>query len=329
MIKVPTVLILGAGASMPYGFPSGQGLLDLICEGENDFKRLVSNSVPTPIRKVSSFIQALEEADPESIDVFLANNPEFEKVGKACIAAILLPRESETQLKRRWRSLRLQKKKSELGGHWYKYLSNLLHANTSFEEFHKNKLSIITFNYDRSLEHYLFTTLRANFHKKHPEEHVEKINAIKIIHIYGQLGYLPWQISNGPNIPFGLLPRPDESSKISTIQCAIKGIKTMSENFEKDNPQVKLARQLMSQAIKIYFLGFGYHPFNLEMLGMDSLRKDLDIKGTSLGLSLHRKVEVGKSGISSLNQWDRTRMNPKGLYEEDVFEFLHKHAILD
>jgi hypothetical protein len=31
MIKIPTVLILGAGASSPYGFPSGSTLRDQIC----------------------------------------------------------------------------------------------------------------------------------------------------------------------------------------------------------------------------------------------------------------------------------------------------------
>ena len=35
MITVPTTLILGAGASEPYGFPLGVGLLNKVCELEN------------------------------------------------------------------------------------------------------------------------------------------------------------------------------------------------------------------------------------------------------------------------------------------------------
>ena len=31
MITKPTVLILGAGASVDYGFPTGRGLVSLIC----------------------------------------------------------------------------------------------------------------------------------------------------------------------------------------------------------------------------------------------------------------------------------------------------------
>jgi len=42
---------------------------------------------------------------------------------------------------------------------WYEYLFNQL--TTRFDDFEKNKLSILTFNYDRSLEFYLFTCMRA------------------------------------------------------------------------------------------------------------------------------------------------------------------------
>jgi len=105
MIKNKTVLVLGAGASMPYGFPSGQGLVDIICDSDNPSKKLVAEGAVVAPNEVSSFVNALSEADPESIDVFLGNNPEFEKVGKAAIAATLLPRERESELVNKWREL--------------------------------------------------------------------------------------------------------------------------------------------------------------------------------------------------------------------------------
>lgn len=328
MITKKTVLVLGAGASIPYGFPSGQGLVDLICDGGSDFKNLVADSAPVSGRDVSRFIGALGEADPESIDVFLGNNPDFEKVGKAAIATTLLPRERESELKSKWRSLRIRGDKSKLGGHWYKYLSNLLLTETPFDEFDQNKLSIITFNYDRSLEHYLFTTLQASFHKKRPEECAEKLNAIKLIHVYGQLGYLPWQDSDGQDIPFGLGPRADDSERAIAIRTAMQGIRTIPEDFDEDQPDFKSARQLLAEAANIYILGFGYHPLSLKILGIESLRNDKNIRGTSLGLSFQRKVDLGKLGISTLT-WDKARMNPRWLYDEDVYEFLHQHAILN
>lgn len=327
MISKKTVLVLGAGSSIPYGFPSGQGLLDLICNGGIGFKNLVAEGAGVPPNEVSVFIKTLSEADAESIDVFLGNNPEFEKVGKAAIAATLLPRERESELVSKWRELRLKGENSKLGGHWYKYLSNLLLSNTSFEEFDPCKLSVVTFNYDRSLEHYFFNRLQASFHNKSPEGYAEKVNAIKIIHVYGQLGFLQWQKSVGQKIAFGTGSKADESKRILAIRTALQCIRTMGENFDENEADIKCARKLLSEAQNIYLLGFGYHPFSLKILGMESL-SNKNVRGTSLGLSFQRKVHLGRLGIYSLT-WDKQRMNPRWLYDEDVYEFLHQHAILD
>lgn len=75
-------------------------------------------------------------------------------------------------------------------GDWYQYFCDKL--NTSFEEFDQNKISIITFNYDRSLEHSLFTALK-NSYAKNDRDCASKLKNIPIVHVYGQLGYLPWQ----------------------------------------------------------------------------------------------------------------------------------------
>ncbi|MCP4256897.1 MAG: hypothetical protein GY774_05130 [Planctomycetes bacterium] len=328
MINNKTVLVLGAGASMPYGFPSGQGLVDIICDSDNVFKNLVSNGALVPPREVSTFINALSESDSESIDVFLGNNPEFEKVGKAAIAATLLPRERESELVSKWRELRLKGDKSKLGGHWYKYLSNLLLSDTSFEDFDPSKLSVVTFNYDRSLEHYLFSRLRASFYGKSLEEYAEKANRIKIIHIYGQLGFLKWQKSGGQKIDFGMGSKVDEPKRVLSIRNALQCIRTMGENFDENDADIKCARTLLSGAQNIYILGFGYHPISLKILGMESLGGSKNVRGTSLGLSFQRKVHLGRLDIYSL-KWDKQRMNPRWLYDEDVYEFLHQHAILD
>ena len=106
----------------------------------------------------------------------MEHRPEYLDVGKALIAAELIVCERETALFRRD------------GKSWYEYLFNEL--STNFCDFEKNQLSILTFNYDRSLEHYLLTSLQ-NSYDKSIEECAEKLSKIPIIHLHGDLGALP------------------------------------------------------------------------------------------------------------------------------------------
>jgi len=52
MIKTRTVLILGAGASMPYGYPSGKELKRIICgrlkDSESDLSRILRRLGTSP-----------------------------------------------------------------------------------------------------------------------------------------------------------------------------------------------------------------------------------------------------------------------------------------
>ena len=75
------------------------------------------------------------------IDAFLTVGQSF-NVGKLAIAYCLMLFEDETKLYQPDGDLR--------GGNWYAYLVGKL--DLTFEEFGNNKLSIVTFNYDRSLE---------------------------------------------------------------------------------------------------------------------------------------------------------------------------------
>ena len=62
----------------------------------------------------------------------------------------------------------------------------------------KSNLTIITFNYDRSLEHYLYNTF-LNFTKSLTEkEKIEELKKLKIYHVYGKLADLPWESNNNP-----------------------------------------------------------------------------------------------------------------------------------
>src|SRR5229473_2611714 len=90
MITTPTVFILGAGASMPYGFPSGAEMVRDICnapESELD-------SFGVSQTDYHEFATELRNSDQPSVDAFLELRRKFERVGKTAIAYHLVRCES-------------------------------------------------------------------------------------------------------------------------------------------------------------------------------------------------------------------------------------------
>jgi hypothetical protein len=104
MILKPTVFVLGAGASCPYGLPDGPTLARDIVElirnrGDafNLLKRFVSR-----VDDLSSFAQALAQQGPgATVDDLLRRSPqrpEWRDVARVAIPAALIPRESSALL---------------------------------------------------------------------------------------------------------------------------------------------------------------------------------------------------------------------------------------
>jgi hypothetical protein len=298
MITSPTVLILGAGASKPYGFPSGRELLyeirgGLREEGFSFFREIKEQGIETGY--IKDFCKELTYADPPSVDAFLEHRSEFLEVGKMAITLLLIPRENEKSLFDR-----------PFDEHsWYQYLFEKLRA-PSFDEFVGNNLSIITFNYDRSIEHYLFTVLKHRYNKS-DEECAKILSNIPIIHVHGSLGSLPWQDASGrPYSPM---------YTINEIKAASGQIKVIPEQ-EDTSAEFKVSFEIMNTASEIYFLGFGYHTDNLRRLKIMNFHKKHPT-GTAQGLGMKEKNRIlGVWGIE--------------LHEEhnEILEFLKNRASL-
>lgn len=264
MITTKTVLVLGAGASQPYGFPVGSVLVSQL-QSVGVARQLERAGVAGEFKQ---FSEVLGAAQPYSIDEFLENRPEFSSVGTMAITACLLPAEH--------RSLKELNDLSKTD-HWYRYLK--AHLSGPFQELGKNQLRIITFNYDRSLEHYLFTTSCHTYGKSAGECAIQ-LAPIEILHVYGSLGPLPWQQAADP-LPYG----PADVTGRVIIQ-ARQNIKVMHEGLE-DTVQghFEKAKKWLQWADRILFLGFGFHDNNVKRLDLARiLRKDQKISGTCLGL---------------------------------------------
>jgi len=248
MIEKPTVLILGAGASMPYKFPSGEKLMGEILEGirPNSGKELFRTLLNFGFEPnyIDEFYIRLKHSRKFSVDEFLERQPDFMKIGKIAITLTLSTYEKEDEL---------FEQKSDKD--WYRHLWGKL-SDKPFEEFDKNRLSIITFNYDRSIEHYLISSMNA-LYRRTPQDCAKKLKKIPIIHVHGRLGALPWQGKNGRSYYHEI--NLDQVINIS------EQIKVMKE--QDDSPrEFEEAVNILRSAELICLLGFGYNPRNLQRL---------------------------------------------------------------
>jgi hypothetical protein len=253
MIERPIVFVMGAGASSCYEFPLGKNLCRMVIEELKpnvvSHTQIIENTV-FESGYVDRFQSALEFSGQNSVDAFLESRQEFLAIGKSAMATILIRYEKPSIL---WRFS---------DNNWMRYLYDKMRAST-LEKFVENKISFITFNFDRSLEHFLFTSLQNTFGGS-TEACADVMNKIPLLHLHGRLGFLPWQDANAR--PYGT------ELSIRALEMCVENIKLVHEELEADRTKVfEQAKTLMQHAEKIYFLGFGFGALNMERLGLIDL----------------------------------------------------------
>lgn len=286
MINKKTVFVLGAGASCPYGYPSGAHLRKLICLDDGfmkDYKEyLKSDRSEYKIGNVEHFRTTFNKSSIKSIDVFMANNATLVPVGKYIIAFEIFKGEERSSFHEKamesklWYSRECDDPKRDRdfllrkdffqGGDWYLYLYNRIIegkiGSDALPDFSNGNLAFITFNYERSLEQFFYESLRNSFTEVSEDRIVQSLKQLKILHVYGQIAALKWQ---NPNDYVDYKPQIDES----LLQRAANNIRTIYE--EKENPELIEAQKLLKQSDETFFLGFGYAPENMEVLGMPGI----------------------------------------------------------
>ncbi|NQT56478.1 MAG: hypothetical protein HQ551_09645 [Desulfobacteraceae bacterium] len=279
MIREETVFILGAGASAAYKYPTGKELRRIICkEFPRNYKKLLGNAFEESsamlrermANEPRELAEAFFNSSTPSIDLFLARNPKLSEIGKRAIALSILQAEHES----------LFHEDIDSKEDWYSYLyqkmSSELTTPDSFRQFSENKVTFITFNYDRSLEHFLYTSFVNSFQNITPNEvNSSKFLPFKFFHVYGTIADLPWQSKNG--IEYGLDP------DYYIIEKMKENIKTI---YERSSDDLTEMHEAISKAERIFFLGFGYANENLEILDIPKLlTAGQKIHGTALRLT--------------------------------------------
>ncbi|MDP3910528.1 MAG: hypothetical protein Q8Q14_09045 [Gemmatimonadales bacterium] len=305
MIERQTLLVVGAGASIPFKFPSGRELVTAVCAGlRKDNRQLFQllRACGFGAEQIVAFRDALARSGRPSVDRFLEFRTEFMAVGKTAIAATLIPFEGEDALFGSDRN-------------WIEYV---WHQLGDLHDIAQGQLSIVTFNYDRAIEHYLLTVLQSA-HGVTPEKATRYVQqAIPIIHVYGELGGLPLLDGRGAR-PY----QPADPRSAPAVAFAAKdSIKIVHEGVD-DNLALGRARQLVTEANVICFLGFGYLPENLKRIGIHDRKADAIVWGSAHGVGHAQRHEIDRIFKEAAGKQPIILGGPA----DDALEFLRQHPV--
>lgn len=260
MLRRNTVLLLGAGASIPYQFPSGD---DLLRQARHiNINALPDFVSPGPRAEVPALFSALQGTLERSIDAMLETRPDIVKAGKAYMARHLLNCERNVRVGIR-----------ENPGQWYEILWTAFDLR-SLDSFRASKLTIVTYNYDRSIEYAIIRSLQERFSLP-AQECAKALDCVGPIHLHGMLGRLP----DLPGDDATAVPYGGDMDRITDSNCLIaaSGIRIVHEPNPQDEPFVR-ARDAISNAGRLIVLGFGYARSNVERLKLhECLSKDAEV----------------------------------------------------
>ncbi len=234
---------------------------------------------------------------------------------------------------------------------WYKYLWKQLQLRTEgkFEKLLKNEVTFLTFNYDRSLEFFLFNAIKSAYGLTESDV-ASFFETVQIKHLYGELGVLPWKekylsaysqkgealndfesydIKNifpsfveldeyhpsFQNLQKNLSAKDRESrvQKAKKIIHISKQIKTYQEIACNDE-----CEDAVRKAERIYFLGCAYHEQNIRAIGLDNGKPMIkgDVMGTAYGMTPHETQIIRNRMVMSSKQ---------GLFHNHTMEKIQNH----
>lgn len=238
MLPKRTCLLLGAGASSHLSFPLGNELRRRMLFQLLAQKDKALDAIPETFRQggedLSAFYDQLAYGNWTSPDAFLEHHREFIKTGKFLICHCLLEFEQPWSL-------------TQNGG-WYDALISAIHVDSP-EKLRDNNLSIVTFNYDRSIDFRIHKYVENQFGIPSQEAWQLLKDSIPIVHVHGTLGEYPkWGYG-------------DQTSAWERGQD-IKIIFEVGENTE----EFRYASELLNSAERVVVLGFGFGQDNVRRL---------------------------------------------------------------
>ncbi|WP_188710081.1 hypothetical protein [Novosphingobium marinum] len=306
MIRTKTTFIVGAGASTELQFPGGPELLSRIAQGY-DFSRFGTELQTRDSTLLAQYVaKAGERLNKSQNDLLAAaeririssklgtsihsiieqHNSDrlIPTLGKIAIAHFICQAEARSLLREKPRmrgDLPVQGQ-----DYWLFYFAQLLTSGVPRTKVDRifDDVTIINFNWDRTIEHFMPFALEMAFGMPIAEAQQLVAAKLKILRPYGSVGRLQWQSGDAPQVDWG-------TEKPWNIHNLPTQIFTASERAN-DVGLLREIRQTVTYAKRLVFLGFAFHPQNMELLIDHSLSHNPEVLTTIYGMTAANRATV-------------------------------------
>lgn len=337
------VLVLGAGASKEVNLPIGNELKHQIAKrlnfkfeeltrnlksGDRDLIQvfhLASRGANESQGDINPLIEAsrlIRDAMPMaiSIDNFIDAHRNDERIafcGKLAIAQCILKAEAQSNLFVNPSNIYNKLDFDAIENTWFNSFFQLLTENRQKENLSARlqDIAVISFNYDRCLEHYLYLAFQ-NYYGITANESAELLASLEIHHPYGKVGILPWMNQTNGSIAFGATPNNQQLIEISKL------LRTFTEGTDPSVSDIDTLRETVAGAERLLFLGFAFHRINLDLLFSGKPSTTGNVFATALDISFSNRIQIEDDLIN------KAKHQKKSLHIDHVtcFKLFQEHS---
>ena len=340
------VFIIGAGCSVPYGFPTGTMLMQKLKNFDYGTKFPRKNYSDGDIFLVDLYQEHFGYSSTDNKIKYQSDYakvlpyPEHEKLYNQLMDEIVLPfsrsirrsmmvstdeflknrlgQKQNEQADFRKRLIAYEILKAEQASRlwnidWIQHLLSRIDQQPNWEEILKETV-FLTFNYDRVLEYCIFLYLTSDKQYADAAAHAF-IKDMKIHHVNGFIGSLE-------EIPFGAV----ENGKYQEIAKRMETVWEKRQN--RDESEKEKYQGFLKNAERVYFLGFSYIPDNLESIGIPrdaEIIRNAKVYATAMGLSSQNRLRI--STYLDLKDFEK-RNEPEPMPEIEVQYQPFKNSIM-
>jgi hypothetical protein len=306
------VFIIGAGCSVPYGFPTGAMLMQKLKSFDYGTKFPRKNYGDSDIFLVDLYQELFGYSSADTKrdiidDGWYLPSTKDEDLYNQLMDEIVLPfsqsvRNSMMVSTDEFLKNRLGQKQNEqadfgkrliayeilkaeqasrLGNiDWIQHFLSRIDQQTNWEEILKQTV-FLTFNYDRLLEYCIFLYLTSDKQYADADAHAF-ISEMQIYHVNGYIGSLE-------EIPFGAV----ENGKYQEIAKRMATVWEKRQN--RDESEKEKYQGFLRKAQRVYFMGFSYIPDNLKSIGISpgaEITQNAQVYATAMGTSPQNRLRI-------------------------------------